>query len=54
MALVGFVTYTIQSLWLLLLCRILLSVVVYYAVLKLAKVNILAESEAFIKGKLRK
>lgn len=54
MALVGFVTYTIQSLWLLLLCRILLSVVVYYAVLKLAKVNILAESEAFIKGKFRK
>lgn len=54
MLLVGFVTYSIPSLWLLLISRIILSILIYYAVLKLARVNILRESEEFIKSKFRK
>ncbi len=54
MALVGMATSSIDTLWLLLLSRIVLAAAVYYAVMKAARVQILKECEQFVIGKIRK
>lgn len=54
MLLTGIVTSQISSLYLLLISRILLAAVFYYAVMKVARVQILKESEQFILSKFKK
>lgn len=54
MALTGFATHTISNLWLLLLSRIVLAVLLYYAVMKVARVQILKECEQFVLSKISK
>lgn len=53
MTLVYYITLPITNLILLILCRILLAVVFYYAAMKLARVQILKECEQFVMKKLR-
>ena len=48
MAITGFVTQTIETLWLKLLCRITLAALLYYGVMRLAGAVILKEILAFI------
>jgi O-antigen/teichoic acid export membrane protein len=54
MAFVGLVTSSIETLWLLLCTRIVLAAAVYYAVMKVARVQILKECEQFAIRKFRK
>ena len=49
-----FATQTIHNLWLLLLCRILMAVVLYYLVMRIAGAAILKECMAFVKKKMGK
>lgn len=49
---VHFATSTIESLWLLILARIAMAAVLYYAVLKLLGTEILKECEAFVRKRL--
>lgn len=51
MTAVHFLTLPIGNLWLLLISRIVLAVVFYYGVMKIARVQILKECEGFIKRK---
>lgn len=53
MNVVCYITLPVANLILLILCRILLAVVLYYAVMKLARVQILRECEQFILKKIR-
>lgn len=48
MAITGFVTQTIETLWLKLICRVLLAALLYYGVMRLAGAVILKEILAFI------
>ena len=48
MAVTGFVTHTIEMLWLKLLCRVVLAALLYYVVMRLAGALILKEIMAFI------
>ncbi len=50
----GWITSSVGSLWMLLLARIVLAAVLYYIVMKLAKVQILRECEEFVIKKIRK
>ena len=52
MVLTHIATAPIANLWLLLGARIVMAVVVYYVVMRVARVKILAECEAFVKSKL--
>ncbi len=54
MAFAGWMTSAIVELWMLLLTRIALAVILYYIVMKLAKVQILRECEEFVMKKIRK
>lgn len=54
MTAVHFATMSITELWLLLLVRIVLAAVLYYAVMRVAGAKILEESMAFIRAKLRR
>ena len=54
MTLVYVVTSPISSLWLLLVVRIVLAVVIYYAVMKIARVKILDECMSFVMSRIRK
>lgn len=54
MMLTGFVTNNITNLWLLLISRVLIAAVLYYAVMKIARVQILKECEEFVLKKIRK
>ena len=54
MAVVHVVTLGIGSLWLLLLSRIVLAVVLYYVVMKVARVKILDECTGFILSRINK
>ena len=49
-----FATQSIHNLWLLLLCRILMAVVLYYLVMRIAGAAILKECMAFVKKKMGK
>jgi len=51
MAITGFVTQTIETLWLKLICRVLLAALLYYGVMRLAGAVILKEILAFISRK---
>ena len=51
MAVTGLATHTISVLWLKLLCRVVLAVILYYGVMRLAGAVILKECMAFIKGR---
>ena len=51
MAVTGLATHTISVLWLKLLCRIVLAVILYYGVMRLAGAVILKECLSFIKGR---
>ena len=48
MAATHFVTASIHTLWLLLICRIAMAMLLYYAVMRMARVQILAECQQFI------
>ncbi len=48
------VTMSITSLWLLLLVRIFVATVIYYAVMRLARVKMLTECQQFLLSKIRK
>ncbi len=50
----GWITSSVSSLWMLLSARIALAAVLYYIVMKLAKVQILRECEEFVMKKIRK
>jgi len=52
MAVTGFVTQPITSLWLLLIARIIIAALLYYVVMRLSGAVILKECLAFIKNKL--
>lgn len=54
MALTGFATHSISNLWALLLSRVVMAAVLYYTVMKLARVQILRECEQFFISKIRK
>ncbi|MDY5685833.1 MAG: lipopolysaccharide biosynthesis protein [Prevotella sp.] len=51
-ALTGLITAAIAPLWLLLCTRIVVAAVLYYAVMRVARVAILSECVAFVRGKL--
>ena len=51
-ALTGLITAAIAPLWLLLGTRIVVAAVLYYAVMRVARVAILDECVAFVRGKL--
>ena len=51
MAVVGWVTAPLDNLWLLLLSRVVLAMVLYLGVMRIAGAQILKESMAFLKGK---
>ena len=51
-ALTGLITAAIAPLWLLLGTRIVVAAVLYYAVMRVARVAILSECVAFVRGKL--
>lgn len=48
MAATHFATASIHTLWLLLICRIAMAMLLYYAVMRMARVQILAECQQFI------
>ena len=48
MAATHFATASIHTLWLLLICRIAMAMLLYYAVMRIARVQILAECQQFI------
>ena len=48
MAVTGFVTHTIDTLWLKLLCRVVIATLLYYVVMRVAGAVILKEIMAFI------
>ena len=50
----GFVTSSLQSLWLLLISRAVLAAILYYLVMRLAGAQILKESTEFIMNKIKK
>ena len=50
MVVTGLVTQTITSLWILLISRILIAVILYYAVMRLSGAVILKECLAFLKN----
>lgn len=54
MTVTHFATESIASLWLLLIARIAMAAVLYYAVMRLAHVEILNECQTFIINALRK
>ena len=54
MTLTWFITKPIASLWLLLLSRVVIAAVMYYAVMKIARVKMLDECQQFLLFKLRK
>ena len=54
MVVTGFVTLSIENLWLLLLSRVVIAAVLYYCVMRIAGAVILKECLAFIKGKIVK
>lgn len=54
MAFTGLVTANIVNLWLLLISRIIIAAIVYYSVMKIARVQILKECEDFALKKIRK
>ena len=54
MALTYVVTYPLSSIWLLITARIFLAAILYYAIMKAAKVEILCECEKFILKKLER
>ena len=47
-----FTTAAIHTLWLLLICRIAMAMLLYYAVMRMARVQILAECQQFIIRKI--
>ena len=47
-------TRHIESLWALLGTRVVIAAVLYYVVMKVARVKILGECERFVKGKLKR
>ena len=47
-----FATASIHTLWLLLICRIAIAMLLYYAVMRMARVQILAECQQFIMKKI--
>ena len=47
-----FTTVSIHTLWLLLICRIAMAMLLYYAVMRMARVQILAECQQFIIRKI--
>ena len=47
-----FATASIHTLWLLLICRIAMAMLLYYAVMRMARVQILAECQQFIMKKI--
>lgn len=49
-----YATLPIHSLWLLLLCRVVLAATLYYMVMRVARVKMLAECQDFIAGKLKR
>lgn len=49
-----FSTTFISSLWLLLICRFVLAASLYYIIMRLARVKILADCQQFVLSKLRK
>lgn len=53
MCVTHFVTLPIQSLWMLLLARIVVAAAAYYAIMRVAHVAILDECMAFVKGKMK-
>ena len=53
MAATHFATAAIHTLWLLLICRIAMAMLLYYAVMRMARVQILAECQQFIIKKIR-
>ncbi|MGI6223606.1 MAG: lipopolysaccharide biosynthesis protein [Prevotella sp.] len=50
----GFITASIDSLWLLLLSRVALAIALYYIVMKVARVKMLDECQAFLLSKLKR
>lgn len=54
MALTYVVTYPLSSIWLLITARIFLAAILYYAIMKAARVEILCECEKFILKKLKR
>ena len=52
MAATHFATASIHTLWLLLICRIAMAMLLYYAVMRMARVQILAECQQFIIKKI--
>jgi putative polysaccharide biosynthesis protein len=52
MAATHFATASIHTLWLLLICRIAMAMLLYYAVMRMARVQILAECQQFIIRKI--
>lgn len=52
MAATHFATAAIHTLWLLLICRIAMAMLLYYAVMRMARVQILAECQQFIIKKI--
>lgn len=54
MAFTGLVTANIVNLWLLLISRIIIAAIMYYSVMKIARVQILKECEEFALKKIRK
>ena len=52
MAATHFATASIHTLWLLLICRIAMAMLLYYAVMRMARVQILAECQQFIMKKI--
>ena len=54
MAITGWLTLSINMLPVLLLCRIILAAVLYYAVMRIARVHILQECQQFVLSKLGK
>jgi hypothetical protein len=50
----GYITSFIENLWLLLISRVILATLLYYAVMRLAGAQILKETTDFIMNKIKK
>ena len=50
----GYLTSSITSLWLLLLCRVVLAAILYLLVMKVARAKILDETLDFVKNKFKR
>jgi hypothetical protein len=50
----GYITMPIENLWLLLLCRVVLAILLYLLVMKVAGAKMLDETLNFIKNKFKR